>query len=206
MNNTVRIALAVAYAAVGIWALMPTPPKPLAAATSPPPWYQLPPPAYEQQPYRRQRPEPPPIPRDMESPDTYRGSADETAKPIPAALTTGPARYAGGAGFYATGLKVEMDAADLAALAKLTFKELPPEKYDVAIHTSVEVIDVKSRDELHKICGHVGVNILGCALVGTMICRVYLLDPMPAGLTRNIVLRHELGHCAGWPADHPGIR
>ena len=34
MNNTVRIALAMAYAAVGIWALMPTPPKPLAAATS----------------------------------------------------------------------------------------------------------------------------------------------------------------------------
>jgi len=53
MNNTVRIALAVAYAAVGIWALMPTPPKPLAAATSPPPAWERP---------RYERPAPMPRP------------------------------------------------------------------------------------------------------------------------------------------------
>jgi hypothetical protein len=26
------------------------------------------------------------------------------------------------------------------------------------------------------------------------------------GLSYEIVLRHEVGHCNGWPGDHPGMR
>ena len=198
MNNTVRIALAMAYAAVGIWALMPTPPKPLAAATSPPPAWERP---------RYERPVPAPRPRrsppeDMVQPDEYRGSADEISAPTPAALHPGPARPS-----------VEMTPADLWAIANLTFKELPPIIYDHMPDKSVKVVDVSTEAELRARCGWPpsdgnGATIVGCAATtDPHICHVFL-GPRPSwtGLTRNIVLRHEMGHCSGWPADHPGIR
>jgi hypothetical protein len=193
MNNTVRIALAVAYAAVGIWALMPTPPKPLAAATSPPPAWERP---------RYERPVPAPRPRrpeDTVQPDEFRGSADDDAKPMPAALHPEPVRKP----------SVEMTTADLWALANLKFKELPPIEYDYLPDTIVTIEDVATEAELRKRCNwkDTAKTIVGCAGVFEHVCHI-LLGPRPdwAGLTRNIVIRHEMGHCNGWGSDHAGIR
>src|SRR5262249_34627286 len=142
MNNTVRIALAVAYAAVGIWALMPTPPKPLAAATSPPP----PPPIWERPRYERPAPMPRPrrAPEDMVQPDEYRGSdADDAVTAAPAALHPEPVRKP----------SVEMTPADLWALANLTFGELPPIEFDHYPDKSVTIKDISTEKELRVLCG-----------------------------------------------------
>jgi len=198
MNNTVRIALAVAYAAVGIWALMPTPPKPLAAATSPPP-------AWERPRYERPAPMPRPPrapPEDMVQPDEYRGSsADEIAAPTPAALHPEPIRRP----------SVEMTPADLWAIANLKIKQLPPLEYDHYPDDKLVVVkDIATEKELRTVCNYEkqGVNLIGCAdMRYPPFCHIYL-GPIPewTGVTRNINLRHELGHCNGWPGDHPGIR
>jgi len=201
MNNTVRIALAVAYAAVGIWALMPPPP--------PPPWYYEPPPSIE----RRYRPPPMPRirPQDEEPVDTYRGSSlgsPSIEAPQPAALH--PAEKP------VEPTSVAMEPADLWAIATTKLKQLPPPEYDHPVYDPVEVIDVDTEAELRRLCGLENYFkdqiIIGCAgPKGNRIkpdrCLVYL-GPIPAwtGVTRNINLRHELGHCNGWPQDHAGIR
>jgi hypothetical protein len=55
---------------------------------------------------------------------------------------------------------------------------------------------------------------LGCALRYTKggedySCHVFIAEDdilKPTGWNYNLVLRHELGHCLGWPANHPGMR
>src|SRR5262245_51174074 len=161
MNNTVRIALAVAYAAVGIWALMPTPPKPLAAATSPPPTWERP---------RYQRPAPPPrIDEDTIAPDRFSGSnADDNAVPKPAVH------------------HVEMDEADHWAIANLKFKELPPLEFDHPYRGSLRVVDVDSEYELRRVCGfeelYHHATVVGCSNPTPPkydVCTIYL-GPRPA--------------------------
>src|SRR5262245_25407272 len=55
-----------------------------------------------------------------------------------------------------------------------------------------------------------GKPILGCAVPnGRDWCVVHIaLDSTlaAAGISFEIVLRHETGHCNGWPNDHPGAR
>jgi hypothetical protein len=208
MNNTVRIALAVAYAAVGIWALMPTPPKPLAAATSPPP----PPPWYQQAPrleqHERVRPIPAPRPRPEIQPDEYRGSGvDEAPKPV--ALIR-PEAFRGAAK-YPHGVSVTMNAEDHWAIVNLNYKALPPVEYDHPVTIPVEIIDITTTSELKAICKvslPSGFIIVGCAHLrkDNSMCTIYL-GPIPnTALTYNLNLRHELAHCNSWPGDHPGAR
>jgi hypothetical protein len=50
---------------------------------------------------------------------------------------------------------------------------------------------------------------LACAFVFTGSCSIYMApdaDIRKFGLTPEIVLRHELAHCNGWPGDHRGAR
>jgi len=46
--------------------------------------------------------------------------------------------------------------------------------------------------------------LITMAAPGEVICKIFLGPPQTerTGVTRNIVLRHEIGHCEGWPADH----
>jgi hypothetical protein len=199
MNRAARLSILAAYAAAAAWALAPAPPKPLAATIAPPP----PPPRYE----RQYRPEPPPIPRERIEPDEYRGSLNEA----PQQTALHPPETYTGAGYYPHGLKTEMDEADHFAIATLRIKQLPPVEFDHALAGPVEVIDIESEERLRQLCHmtqtHQGVNVIGCAGRKPDRCVIYL-GPIPAssGITRNINLRHELGHCNGWPADHAGIR
>ena len=112
-------------------------------------------------------------------------------------------RYAAGA------LPLAMGPEDLWALVNLKFKELPPLEYDHPTEDPVEIVDMESETELRGVCNYTnsGLTLVGCAAVLPGLCRIYL-GPRPAwaGLTRNIVIRHETGHCNHWPADHPGAR
>lgn len=47
---------------------------------------------------------------------------------------------------------------------------------------------------------------LGCSVVwhDPDECSVVIIDrPSPTGRTPEELIRHELGHCNGWPSDHP---
>src|SRR5262249_1611091 len=138
----------------------------------------------------------------------YRGSSADEA-PKPAALHP-PETYTS-AGFYPHGLAVEMDEADHWAIANLKIPQLPPVEFDHPVKGPVEVIDVETTDKLLEVCKGVnipkGMIIIGCASRTPYLCRIYL-GPIPkwSGVSRNLNLRHETGHCNGWGKDHAGIR
>jgi hypothetical protein len=88
----------------------------------------------------------------------------------------------------------------------------PPPQYDVV--PPVPVIEqVLPQEEVQKLCLGLypsiklaaGEFIRGCAkfeiMQGTKVCFAwYIYD------AQDLVRRHELAHCAGWTADHPGGR
>lgn len=47
--------------------------------------------------------------------------------------------------------------------------------------------------------------VWGCAYVGANPCPVYVTSTGSKKF-RNLIRIHELAHCAGWPAHHPGGR
>jgi len=81
---------------------------------------------------------------------------------------------------------------------------LPPSQYDHP--PQIPVIEkVLPWNELQRLCraserpiyNGTGYGVWGCATVKDGKCYVARLD-VPG------VKRHELGHCNGWPKDHPG--
>lgn len=43
----------------------------------------------------------------------------------------------------------------------------------------------------------------GCSAAKDNHCEILTIDRTFQGVTPNAALRHEMGHCKGWPADHP---
>jgi hypothetical protein len=108
-------------------------------------------------------------------------------------------------------LPFAMEPADLWAIATIRIKQLPPVKYDHPTKVPVEIHDLDSEESLREECGfqnlHTDRTIIGCADPKSDRCDIYL-GPIPAstGITRNINIRHEIGHCNGWSGDHAGMR
>src|SRR5262245_21614901 len=147
---------------------------------------------------------PKPAPAVMPNPNTESPRADN----VP--LASRDESSSSSAKLYGPGaLLLTMQPADLWALATIRLKQLPPPQYDHPVKGPVEVTDIPTEEALRKICGYTqpGTILIGCAHVSAELCSVYL-GPIPSwtGITRNINLRHELGHCNGWPGDHVGIR
>ena len=107
----------------------------------------------------------------------------------------------------------------LSAVALLTFasaaeaqpKVLPPEEYS---HYAGLVVTTRARDQEHvrELCPGMTFNLgvaLGCSFRYPNGCLIVLAPDdviRAAGWEPDIVRRHELGHCAGWPMDHRGAR
>jgi hypothetical protein len=130
-----------------------------------------------------------------------------------------PYHFSGGRGgsaedkstVYPNGLALEMEEADHWTIANLTFKELPPVEYDHPVKGPVVVVDYKNETALRAACNVYppAGYLVGCAPQLGNPCQILLLgsvNPAVHGLTRNIVLRHEMAHCNGWPRTHEGIR
>jgi hypothetical protein len=88
---------------------------------------------------------------------------------------------------------------------------LPPPEYDHHYEGDLTIKLVDSVEHLAIVCKwpEVRPNSLGCATVRSDHCIIYLVQDDVArerGWNNGIILRHELGHCNGWPADHPGAR
>lgn len=88
---------------------------------------------------------------------------------------------------------------------------LPPERYDRPAR-NVEVVELNSRRAVDKACRAMfgwmaqGIgSVEGCANAPQ---RIIILPSVKAiGQRRyDCILRHEMGHINGWPADHRGGR
>jgi len=125
------------------------------------------------------------------------------------------------AGFYAPGtFPREFSAEDHWAYFILRAKELPPLEHDHAFDGSLLVIVVGGsygyQSSMHALCAGFSFDgrLLGCAMTGHLAkargadCVIVIADDdylAAHGRTRNLVLRHEVGHCNGWK-DHAGAR
>src|SRR5262245_35150486 len=88
---------------------------------------------------------------------------------------------------------------------------LPPVEYDHWYEGDLTIRIVNSVEHLALACkwSEVRPKSLACASVRPNSCTIYLLQDEVSrelGWDHNVVLRHEMGHCNGWPADHPGRR
>jgi len=107
--------------------------------------------------------------------------------------------------FFPDGIALTMEPADLSAIATtMPRNQLPPAQFDHAVSGPVEIVDVATEDRLRALCGwpaSKGETLVGCAAVLPTLCRIYV-GPPAGGVTRNLIIRHEMGHCSGWPKDH----
>ena len=86
----------------------------------------------------------------------------------------------------------------------------PPAEYDHPFDGPVTVTVVKDIETVNKICNNPQAY-LGCAISmnNGKVCSIIMVadDVIRArGWTPEIVKRHEIGHCNGWPALHPNAR
>jgi hypothetical protein len=94
---------------------------------------------------------------------------------------------------------------------------LPPTQYDRLFQGTVtvqrgdqafmEMYCPKSTLPLTLGCARRGLNADGT--YSNLSCRIIIADDDPleaAGHDWLTVLRHEIGHCNGWPGDHKGAR
>lgn len=86
---------------------------------------------------------------------------------------------------------------------------LPPPEYDKPYTGKLTIERVETPEDVKRIC-NLAKPALACAFPydGTR-CRIVIVPDefiRATGYTEEIVLRHERGHCGGWPASHPGQR
>jgi hypothetical protein len=84
---------------------------------------------------------------------------------------------------------------------------MPPLQFDHVYQGKLTVKRVDP-DQMRLACPKPkpGNTMLGCAHVGQGACEIIILDDASLadlGFNSDIILRHESGHCNGWPADHP---
>jgi len=90
---------------------------------------------------------------------------------------------------------------------------LPPEEFDRPFDGRVIIQEARDSDEVRKLCPKMAFMIrpLGCSyrIQGTYYCGIVKVPDeqiRDAGHDPAIFMRHEHGHCNGWPADHRGAR
>lgn len=89
---------------------------------------------------------------------------------------------------------------------------LPPEQYDHFYDGDLTIKIVPDLVSLNAACSidpDKQPNVLACAWHNAKSCVIYMVDDRvmrEKGWNTGILLRHEIGHCNGWPGDHPGRR
>jgi hypothetical protein len=88
---------------------------------------------------------------------------------------------------------------------------LPPVEYDRPYDGDLTIKMVPTVEQLHAECNSLNPNphTLACAYRRVNSCVIYMVEDAvmrQRGWNTGILLRHEIGHCNGWAADHPGQR
>ena len=82
----------------------------------------------------------------------------------------------------------------------------PPEAYSGPYTGQLTVIRVP-QPEVVALCSELIEGVTskqkGCAVWRGNSCLVVIIDKIFMGSRPVDVLRHEIGHCNGWPEDHP---
>jgi hypothetical protein len=85
---------------------------------------------------------------------------------------------------------------------------LPPPEYDYPFKGPVTYTRLKDIAEVNRICNNPQVG-LACAIRLDGVCNIFMVsDDMIRSrrLDPEDVKRHEMAHCNGWAAHHPGAR
>jgi hypothetical protein len=86
---------------------------------------------------------------------------------------------------------------------------LPPVEYDRYYEGNLTIRMVNTLEELRERCNAINPLMLACSFRYEKNCVIYLVEDSimrKRGWTTGLLLRHEIGHCNGWPSDHPGER
>lgn len=90
---------------------------------------------------------------------------------------------------------------------------LPPEEFDHPYDGHLMIEHARSEEEVRERCpgGNFPRHALACARVHKYapMCIIVKVsdDTLRAhGYDPAVVMRHEIAHCNGWPADHKGAR
>ena len=87
---------------------------------------------------------------------------------------------------------------------------VPPPEYDRPFAANVIVITARDQKHVRELCPQAVFTgaALGCAsLTPSWDCKIVVAADdviKAAGYPPELVRRHEIAHCNGWPADHPG--
>jgi hypothetical protein len=85
----------------------------------------------------------------------------------------------------------------------------PPPEYDRPYAGKLVKIEAKDSEEMLSLCAESKSPIACARQYGVVACTIVIAPEAVLrrwGWTVEIVMRHELAHCNGWPADHPGAR
>ena len=86
---------------------------------------------------------------------------------------------------------------------------LPPAEFDKPYDGDLTIKIVNTLVELEIACRVKNDKMLGCAFHNEKSCVIYLLEDSvmrQRGWNTGLLLRHEIGHCNGWPGWHPDQR
>jgi hypothetical protein len=87
---------------------------------------------------------------------------------------------------------------------------LPPAEFDHPHKGWLTIERISSQTELRGKCPYSPFPyLLGCARHAMDVCYIFMADDEFLKKLKwpyEIVLRHETGHCNGWPSHHPGGR
>jgi len=89
------------------------------------------------------------------------------------------------------------------------FPILPPPEYDRPYDGDLTIRVVPTFEALRVACNVYNPAMLACARHNAKSCIVYLVEDelmRERGWNTGLLLRHEIGHCNGWPSDHPDER
>jgi hypothetical protein len=86
---------------------------------------------------------------------------------------------------------------------------LPPPEYDKPYDGDLTIIMLPTFEALRAACNVYNPKMLACARHNAKSCVIYLVEDevmRTRGWNTGLLLRHEIGHCNGWPGDHPDQR
>ncbi len=80
--------------------------------------------------------------------------------------------------------------------------DIPPPQYDYPYKGQLVINYILSQEEINRRCYSVSMATVGCAFLGEGHCTILIWR----GVTEKrmeVLIRHEVAHCNGWPKDHP---
>lgn len=102
--------------------------------------------------------------------------------------------------------------AALLMVPTVAFAQMPPKKYDHPFDGKLTITEVEygtARAFCRKNYNSASMAKYGCATLyedGSCHIVVSKQSSKNPGYRKSQVLRHEIGHCNGWPANHPNAR